>query len=131
MGPGRWGTTNPDLGVHVDYSDIYNTKALVELTGAGIGIAPEPSLGTHFFQDLLEGQIYPLAINLDEKDTYFNETFFKKLPNRLCNWLTTGESTNDSLYVLDVEDFRPGHRINLIMDEAKGQAMAYLIKGKK
>ena len=131
VGPGRWGTTNPDLGVHVDYSDIYNTKALVELTGAGIGIAPEPSLGTHFFQDLLEGQIYPLAINLDEKDTYFNETFFKKLPNRLCNWLTTGESTNDSLYVLDVEEFRPGHRINLIMDEAKGQAMAYLIKGKK
>jgi hypothetical protein len=131
VGPGRWGTTNPDLGVHVDYSDIYNTKALVELTGAGIGIAPEPSLGTHFFQDLLEGQIYPLAINLDEKDTYFNDTFFKKLPNRLSNWLTTGESTSDSLYVLDVEDFRPGHRINLIMDEAKGQAMAYLVKGKK
>ncbi|MFW5714632.1 MAG: PEP/pyruvate-binding domain-containing protein, partial [Brevefilum sp.] len=33
VGPGRWGTSNPDLGVHVDYSDIFNTKALVELSG--------------------------------------------------------------------------------------------------
>ncbi len=59
MGPGRWGTSNPDLGVHVDYADIFNSKALVELSGEGIGPAPEPSLGTHFFQDLLEGQIFP------------------------------------------------------------------------
>ena len=61
-GPGRWGSSNSDLGVSVDYGDIYNTRALVELAGPGIGPAPEPSLGTHFFQDLLEQQIYPLAI---------------------------------------------------------------------
>ncbi|MBW6467533.1 MAG: PEP/pyruvate-binding domain-containing protein, partial [Brevefilum sp.] len=42
VGPGRWGTSNPDLGVHVDYADIFNCKALVELSGAGIGLAPEP-----------------------------------------------------------------------------------------
>jgi len=49
VGPGRWGTSNPDLGVHVDYSDIYNTRAIVELTGGKAGIPDEPSLGTHFF----------------------------------------------------------------------------------
>ena len=54
IGPGRWGTTNPDLGVRIGYSDIYNTRALIELTGEGIGTAPEASFGTHFFQDLVE-----------------------------------------------------------------------------
>jgi hypothetical protein len=71
IGPGRWGSSNSDLGVSVDYGDIYNTRSLVELAGQGIGPAPEPSLGTHFFQDLLEQQIYPLAIYLDDRRKYF------------------------------------------------------------
>ena len=54
IGPGRWGSSNSDLGVPVNYGDIYHTKALVELAGQGVGEVPEPSLGTHFFQDLLE-----------------------------------------------------------------------------
>ena len=28
VGPGRWGTTNADLGVFVSYADIYNAGAL-------------------------------------------------------------------------------------------------------
>ncbi|MFM8320329.1 MAG: PEP/pyruvate-binding domain-containing protein, partial [Chloroflexota bacterium] len=52
IGPGRWGTSTPDLGVRIGYGDIYYTRALVELTGQGIGAAPEASFGTHFFQDL-------------------------------------------------------------------------------
>ena len=90
VGPGRWGTSNPDLGVHVDYADIFNSKALVELSGQGIGPAPEPSLGTHFFQDLLEGQIFPLATYIGEDD--FNRDFFYKTPNRLAEWIDVGTS---------------------------------------
>ena len=73
IGPGRWGTSNPDLGIYVNYSDIYNAKALVEVTGKGRGAVPEPSFGTHFFQDLLEAQIYPLAVNLDDDRAFINE----------------------------------------------------------
>ncbi|MBE3066409.1 MAG: PEP/pyruvate-binding domain-containing protein, partial [Chloroflexi bacterium] len=54
VGPGRWGTSTPDLGVSIAYGDIYHTHALVELTGKGIGPDLEPSFGTHFFQDLME-----------------------------------------------------------------------------
>jgi len=50
VGPGRWGTSTPDLGVHVTYSDIYNSRALVELAGEEVGASPEPSFGTHFFR---------------------------------------------------------------------------------
>jgi hypothetical protein len=30
IGPGRWGTLNPDLGVPIKYGDIYNSRALIE-----------------------------------------------------------------------------------------------------
>ena len=66
LGPGRWGSANIDLGVPVSYADIYNSSALIELAYTQKGITPEPSYGTHFFQDLVESQIYPLAVYPDE-----------------------------------------------------------------
>ena len=73
---------------------------LVEVTGEGYGNAPEPSFGTHFFQDLLESQIYPLAIYLDHPEMQFNRKFFDKQPNRLLAFLPehdriSGLSTRD------------------------------------
>ena len=88
IGPGRWGTSTPDLGVHVAYGDIYNARSLVELSGESVGTSPEPSFGTHFFQDLMEAQIYPLAVFLDDKDVLFNHDFYYKTPNRLLKFLS-------------------------------------------
>jgi hypothetical protein len=126
VGPGRWGTSNPDLGVHVDYADIFNSKALVELSGEGIGPAPEPSLGTHFFQDLLEGQIFPLATYISKDD--FNRDFFYKTPNRLAEWIETEASLFDRLRLIKVNDYMPGHHLELIMNGEAGKALAFLSK---
>lgn len=131
FGPGRWGTTNPDLGVHIDYADIYNSRALIELTGQGIGVAPEPSLGTHFFQDLLEGQIYPLAISLDDPETIFNRNFFYAQPNCLENFITANDNLRSCLRVIKVAQFRPGYSLCLTMDDEKSLAVAYLVKDKE
>ena len=126
VGPGRWGTSTPDLGVHVNYGDIYNTHALIELSGQGIGSAPEPSFGTHFFQDLMEAQIYPLAIYLDDDDVIFSREFFYGAPNRLVKWVPADETLLETLRLLAVEDFRAGHHLNLIMDDDQGRAVAFL-----
>ena len=128
VGPGRWGTSSPDLGVHISYADIYNTRALVELSGEGVGTAPEPSFGTHFFQDLMEAQIYPLAVYLDDEDVIFNRKFFYKTPNRLSERIAVDEALLNSLRLIAVQDFRPEHHISLIMDDEKGRAVAFLEK---
>jgi hypothetical protein len=130
VGPGRWGSTNADLGVPIDFGDIYNTKALVELSGHGIGPAPEPSLGTHFFQDLLETQIYPLAISLDDEQSVFNREFFYNLPNHLAEWIPApaGEEMQPSLRLIRVSDYRPGCSMRVLMNEEKSLAQAYIIK---
>jgi hypothetical protein len=131
FGPGRWGTSNPDLGVPIGYADIYNTRALVELSGEGVGTAPEPSFGTHFFQDLVEAQIYPLAILLDEPTSVFNENFFYHTPNRLGDFLPAarqpGWALAESLRLIEVASFRKGWTMNLIMDDEKGRAAAFLV----
>jgi hypothetical protein len=124
VGPGRWGTSNPDLGVHVDYADIFNSKALVELSGEGIGPAPEPSLGTHFFQDLLEGQIFPLATYIGQD--HFNREFFYNTPNRLTEWIKTEPAMSKHLRLIKVSDYMESHHIELVMNGEEGRALAFL-----
>ncbi|MGD2027073.1 MAG: PEP/pyruvate-binding domain-containing protein, partial [Anaerolineales bacterium] len=126
LGPGRWGTTTPDLGIRIGYSDIYNSRALIEISGEGVGTAPEPSFGTHFFQDLLESSIYPLAIYLDDEDVSFNQEFFYESPNHLLEFLPEAEDLVDVMRLIRVHDYRPGHYIHLIMDGEVGRAVAYL-----
>ncbi len=126
VGPGRWGTTNVDLGVFVGYADICNAGALVELSGKEVGPAPEPSLGTHFFQDLMEAQIYPIAIRLDEEDTIFKREFFYETPSKLQDRVEVEKELIGSLRLIEVNDFRPHHHLEVVMDDEKGEAVAYL-----
>ncbi len=126
VGPGRWGATNTDLGVFVGYADICNAGALVELAGKEVGPAPEPSLGTHFFQDLMEAQIYPVAVPLDDEETLFNREFFYDTPNCLRNWVNVENDLADCVRVIDVASYRLGHHLVLVMDDEKGEAVAYL-----
>jgi hypothetical protein len=126
VGPGRWGTSTPDLGVHVAYSDIYNTKALIELSGEEIGTSPEPSFGTHFFQDLMEADIYPLAIFLEDEDVIFNRDFFYETPNRLTDFIKANDRIKRTLRLIAVKDFIPNYHLELVMAGQKGRAVAYL-----
>jgi hypothetical protein len=126
VGPGRWGSSNTDLGVPVTYGDIYHSRALVELAGQGVGAVPEPSLGTHFFQDLLEAQIYPLAIYLDDPVNVFSLPFFEGTPNHISEFIQAEERIQAALRVIRVEDYRHGAHIRIVMSDEKSQAVAYL-----
>lgn len=128
VGPGRWGTSTPDLGVHVKYSDIYNSRALVELAGEEVGASPEPSFGTHFFQDLMEAKIYPLAVFLDDESTVFCREFFRDTPSCLSQFISIDNPrVANALHLIAVEDYRPGHSMDLLMDAHKGLAVAFLV----
>ena len=126
MGPGRWGSTNADLGVHVTYADINNTRVLIEIAlprGEGI---PEVSYGTHFFQDLIEANIFPLPLFPAESGTVFNRPFFQSSPNALAKLLPQDGVYAEFVHVIDVPSVSNGRHIELAMDEDKGEALAYL-----
>ncbi len=50
IGPGRWGSSDPWLGIPVKWAHISNARVIVEELLEGY--APDPSQGTHFFQNL-------------------------------------------------------------------------------
>lgn len=127
VGPGRWGTSNPDLGIHIGYGDVHHTRALVELAGQEIGSAPEASFGTHFFQDLVESNIYPLAIYLDDEGAVFNREFFYQTPNRLRDFLADETIITDCIRLIEVATYRPGHHLELVMDDEQGISIAFLV----
>jgi hypothetical protein len=126
VGPGRWGTTNPDLGVQIGYADIYNTRALIEISGQQMGVAPEASFGTHFFQDLVESNIYPLAVCLDDEDVIFKRNFFYDSPNQLKLFLPEESGMIDCLRLISVDAFRLGYHLELVMDDEQGRSIAFL-----
>ena len=51
MGPGRWGTADPFLGIPVTWEEISLARAIVEVGLPNLFI--EPSFGSHFFQNLI------------------------------------------------------------------------------
>ena len=50
IGYGRWGSSIPTLGIPVSWSDISETKALIECSLPDFRV--DPSQGSHFFQNL-------------------------------------------------------------------------------
>jgi hypothetical protein len=126
VGPGRWGSSNSDLGVPIAYGDIYKSLALVELAGEGWGLPPEPSLGTHFFQDLLESQIYPLALYMDDPRTILNDAFFDRTPNHTGEWIKANPAFQNCLRLIRVEDFAPESKMKIIMRSDLSRAVAFL-----
>jgi hypothetical protein len=71
IGPGRWGTTPPSLGVPVHFSELCNMAALCEVSYRQGGLMPELSFGSHFFQDIVESGIFYAAIFEGEPDVTF------------------------------------------------------------
>lgn len=80
LGPGRWGTTTPSLGVAVSFSEINRVAVLGEVAFAGAGCAPELSFGTHFFQDLVEMDIGYVALFPDRRGRIFNKRLLASFP---------------------------------------------------
>jgi len=126
MGPGRWGSSNPDLGLKVGYADFYNTRALVEI-GWGQGKnRPTLSYGTHFFQDLVESRIYPLAIFPGEPGNPFKRSFFESSMNALPALLPADAGWADSVKIIDVPGTTGGRRLDLVMSGDEARALAFL-----
>jgi hypothetical protein len=126
MGPGRWGSSNPDLGVKVRYADIYNAKVLVEIPLVREGSTAEASYGTHFFQDLIETGIYPLPITPGENGAFINTDFLKESPNTLAELLPSDAEYARYIRVIDVPAVSDGRHLEVIMDSENERAVAFL-----
>ncbi len=126
MGPGRWGSSNVELGLKVTYADIYNTRALIEMAQAKGDSVPEVSYGTHFFQDLVESHIYPLPLYPNDAGTTINQAFFDEASNQLGALLPADAECARWIKVIDVPAETRGRYLELVMVGDQDEALAYL-----
>ncbi len=126
VGPGRWGSTNAELGVPVTYADIYNADALVEVPMSIQDEEPEASFGTHFFQDLVESDIKPVAV-YPEKGDHFDFDFFRRAPNSLSSLLADTGGLDDLVRVIDVPACQRGRVLEMVLEAGEEElAVAFL-----
>ncbi|MFC1766680.1 PEP/pyruvate-binding domain-containing protein [Planctomycetota bacterium] len=112
LGPGRWGTTTPSLGVPVRFSEINNIMILCEVAYEGGNLMPELSFGTHFFQDLVENDIFYLALFPQQDRCTFNRQWFDSMPNQLAKILPDKAKYQDVISVFDIE----GDQLHMFSD---------------
>ncbi len=77
-GPGRWGSSDPWLGIPVVWAQISGARVIIESGLENYQI--EPSQGTHFFQNLTSFRVAYWTINPFKKDGFFNTDFLKNIP---------------------------------------------------
>ncbi len=78
VGPGRWGSSDPALGIPVKWAMISAARLIVESSLANYRI--EPSQGTHFFQNLTSFGVGYFTINPTLGDGVYDIDYLNSLP---------------------------------------------------
>ena len=77
VGPGRWGSTDPWLGIPVRWPQISSARIIVESGLKNYRI--DPSQGTHFFQNLISFRVGYFTINPFINEGYYDVSFLNTL----------------------------------------------------
>ena len=78
IGPGRWGSSDPALGIPVKWAQISGARLIAESALPGYRI--EPSQGTHFFQNLTSFGVGYLTVDPSGGNGYIDMDWLQSLP---------------------------------------------------
>lgn len=122
IGPGRWGSSNNRLSVPVSYSDICNSRLLVEISPPYTP-APELAYGTDFYEDVLEAGIFILGIQPTPEGGMMDWKLLRESPNHLANYVPEAADWADCVRVIDLRA-AAGSPLKIIIDDETNEAIA-------
>ncbi len=129
IGPGRWGTTTPALGVPVNVAEIDTVSVLCEIAEMHPGLVPSVSLGTHFFNDLVELDMLYLAVDPREPGCLFNAALLGGAPNSLTTLVPGSEGLSQVVRVIDFGKGQGTRRCCLHVDAMEQRGVCFLEDG--
>jgi hypothetical protein len=103
IGPGRWGTTTPSLGVPVHFTELCNMAVICEVASKEEGFEPELSYGSHFFQDLVEADIFYVAIFDGHKEVVFHPEKLYQYENVLPTIIPEESILPDVIHIIKTD----------------------------
>jgi hypothetical protein len=101
LGPGRWGTASPELGIPVVFSEINRVSVLCEIVAMRDNLVPDVSLGTHFLNELVEMNMLYLALFPGQGSNRVNTAFFEQSPNSLLQLIPSAGKWTRAVRVID------------------------------
>ncbi|MCF7797050.1 MAG: hypothetical protein K9N11_03905 [Lentisphaeria bacterium] len=79
IGPGRWGTSDPNLGIPIGWEQISHARSMVELGLEDFDI--DPSFGNHFFQNVTALEIGYFKVSVHVQKDYLDWKWLDNLPS--------------------------------------------------
>jgi hypothetical protein len=107
IGPGRWGSSDPSLGIPVKFPDISASRAIVETTLPNM--ITDPSQGSHFFQNLTSFRI-----------VYFTQRHYNPNDAIDWDWLNAQEIIEETEFVKRVRLAQP---VEIVIDGKTGKGV--------
>ena len=104
IGPGRWGTTSPELGVPVAFNDVSRASAICEIVAMREDLVPDVSLGTHFLNDLVETDTLYAALFPEQGRLDGLNRFILESPSRLLELVPDAGAWESVIRVVDARD---------------------------
>ncbi|MBN1629319.1 MAG: pyruvate, phosphate dikinase, partial [Thermoleophilia bacterium] len=125
LGPGRWGTTSPHLGLPVTFSDINHVSILCEIVAMHENLVPDVSLGTHFLNEIVERNILYLALFPKQGDNFLSLDFFENSPSRLLELVPSAENMEGVVRVIDSASVVNNASIRIAADAVEQKVLCY------
>ncbi|NLC71453.1 MAG: pyruvate, phosphate dikinase [Desulfuromonadaceae bacterium] len=126
LGPGRWGSTTPSLGVPVTFSQINRVTILVEIVTMRDDLIPDVSLGTHFFSEIVGMDMLYLAVFPHQQDGVLNDAFFRQAPSKLRELLPDVDPRQEeAVRVVDCLDLPHKRVLRINANTLKQKAICY------
>jgi len=126
LGPGRWGTKMVSLGVPVSFSEINTASVICEIGGTPEGLTPDLSMGTHFFNDMVEMDILYIGFLASQHENVLNEEYLRGLPDSFCLMAPGYEKWNSAIRVIDGDKLDHGRKIYLSADAEKQTSVLFV-----
>lgn len=123
IGPGRWGTHSPSLGIPVSFTEISKAAAICEVVAMHERLIPDVSLGTHFFNDLVEHDMLYVAYFPKKADNSLEEEWFRQVPSRLLELEPDAGALAHVVRVIDCDE--SGQAMWLRADTSRQQALVF------
>ena len=107
IGPGRWGTRDRWLGIPVNFSQISNSRVIVETALEDFQV--DSSLGSHFFHNVTSMNIGYFTIPLKSETAMID-----------WDWLDRQEAANETQFVKHIRFEAP---FKILMDGTKSASL--------
>ena len=98
---------------------------ICELAVMHAGLIPEVSLGTHFFNDLVEMDMLYLAVSPGRVGHTLHDGWILQQPNLLTTLIPSAASFAEVLWVVDGAGSERGDSIQLNVDSMRQRAVCY------